>query len=451
MPLPTSGTYSLEIATLTTSTTKPQTQGPYNVTFITGGYIINGKKYIYSQVWGVEGSDKVIFKLSDGSYMLLADPNGNMSNVTIKYVSTTSPTTWVFSYNSQLLGESTLYQGNGNFVPHYEGAAPCFLAGTEILAGDRVVAVEDIRVGDEVDIFGHQTVRSRKVVWAGKSRMTAMPGRKAAQAGYPVCISRGAFAEDVPYRDMRVTAEHSFFFEGKLFPVRMLVNDRTIYYDRDCASYDYYHIELEEHSVIMADGALTESYLNTGHTTFPHKADARLDSWSDNAAFPLDTSREFVEAIFRRIEKRAETLGVALRGSEAGSTDERPTCVETSCGTIVMPLRRSGDRLIFQIPDSATEITLRSDSARPCDAIGPFVDDRRQLGLLVGELELYYSDSTRRVDLTTVASSLGGWYAGDAPETRWTNGAGQVLLPERSGSGTALLSVQILATGKNPG
>jgi len=450
MPLPTSGSYSLVVATITTSTTQPSLQGPHDVTFGAGTFTTSGKTYTYNKVWGVQGSDIVILRLSTGAYMLFSDPNGYTSGISLKYNSSTSPTTWTINYNNPMLENATLYEGNDNFIPHYESKPPCFLPGAEIRAGNKIIAIENIRIGDEIDVFGHDGVHSRKVVWVGKSHMTVKTGCRPSTAGYPICIVQGAIADNVPYRDMRVTPEHCMFFEGKFFPVRMLVNDRTIYYDRDYASYDYYHVELEQHSVIMADGTLTESYLSTGHASFSRNESNREKSWCHDAAFPLDTSRDFVEPIFRRLEKRAEVLGVAPQPSIIEKARETQTFIETSCGKVIMPLRRSGNRVVFQIPESVTELTLRSDSARPCDTIGAYVDDRRELGLLVGGLELYDADGTRQIDLATIDSMPCGWHSSESSETRWTDGAGQLSLPERSGSGAALLSVEILATGARP-
>lgn len=39
-----------------------------------------------------------------------------------------------------------------------------------------------------------------------------------------------------------------------------LVNDKTIYQDKECDDVEYYHLECENHSAIYANGVLTESY-----------------------------------------------------------------------------------------------------------------------------------------------------------------------------------------------
>lgn len=126
-------------------------------------------------------------------------------------------------------------------------------------------AVEDLSVGDEIIAYVDGVATPRRVIWAGQAHCTVRPGLPDDQAGYPVRILKDAIADGVPFKDMLITAEHCLFFDGKFVPARMLVNGRSIFFDKSITSYDYYHIETEEHSVIMADGMLTESYLDTGN------------------------------------------------------------------------------------------------------------------------------------------------------------------------------------------
>ncbi|GCD60847.1 hypothetical protein NBRC3280_3419 [Acetobacter pasteurianus NBRC 3280] len=129
------------------------------------------------------------------------------------------------------------------------------------------VAIENIQIGDEIITFdghsGGQTVRP--VVWVGKAHAIVRPGLPDDEAGYPVRVIKDAIADGVPYKDMLITSEHCLFFEGRFVPVRMLVNGSTIFYDKSITFYDYYHVETDQHSVIIADGMLTESYLDTGN------------------------------------------------------------------------------------------------------------------------------------------------------------------------------------------
>jgi hypothetical protein len=68
----------------------------------------------------------------------------------------------------------------------------------------------------------------------------------------------------MPLRDLWLSLDHAVFVDGVLIPVRYLVNDRTIaQQQRDEGT--YWHVELEQHDVILADGLPCESYLDTGN------------------------------------------------------------------------------------------------------------------------------------------------------------------------------------------
>ncbi len=53
------------------------------------------------------------------------------------------------------------------------------------------------------------------------------------------------------------------FVEGVLIPIRFLVNEQTIR-QIDMASVSYFHIELERHEAVLAEGLPVETYLETG-------------------------------------------------------------------------------------------------------------------------------------------------------------------------------------------
>ncbi|OUJ03295.1 Hint domain-containing protein [Acetobacter cibinongensis] len=141
-----------------------------------------------------------------------------------------------------------------------------FLASTLIQTAHGDVAVEDIRLGDSLMTWDWkiQSKRVSSVTWAGRKHMRANTALPDAEAGYPVRILKDALADGVPYKDLLVTPDHHLFFEDRFIPVRMLVNGRSIFYDYSLVAYDYFHVEAEKHSVIWSDGALNESYLDTG-------------------------------------------------------------------------------------------------------------------------------------------------------------------------------------------
>jgi hypothetical protein len=81
--------------------------------------------------------------------------------------------------------------------------------------------------------------------------------------GQPIRISRGAIAESVPCRDLIVSPEHGISFGGTLIPAKLLVNETTVG-PVALTEVTYYHVECERHSIILAEGAPLESFLDTG-------------------------------------------------------------------------------------------------------------------------------------------------------------------------------------------
>jgi hypothetical protein len=71
--------------------------------------------------------------------------------------------------------------------------------------------------------------------------------------------------DQYPNRDLYLSPAHSLFVDGVLIPVKHLVNDRSVVRadmdDREVI--EYFHIELETHEVIFAEGAPTETLLVT--------------------------------------------------------------------------------------------------------------------------------------------------------------------------------------------
>mgnify|MGYP001195369858 FL=1 len=338
--------------------------------------------------------------------------------------------------------------GNGGAI-----AEVCFLAGSLIKTASGLVAVEDLTVGDEIITYvdGIETVRC--VAWVGQAHCTVRQDLPLDQAGYPVRILKDAIADGVPFKDMLITAEHSLFFDGKFVPVRMLVNGRSIFYDTSITSYDYYHIETEDHSVIMADGMLTESYLDTGNrrlfrqnrriVSIPRN---RNLSWNEAVA-PLAVSRDVVEPLFRQIEARADDKSYPVQTEARPLTCERGLQLITDTGATIYPARTHGEHTTFMIPVGVQSVRIISNSSRPSDVIGPFVDDRRNLGILVGEIKMFESRATRTLTSHLRDEELVGWNNVEDGTMRWTTGDAVLPLGNRPMGVIALMSIQICAAG----
>ncbi|GBR44011.1 Hint domain-containing protein [Neokomagataea thailandica] len=331
----------------------------------------------------------------------------------------------------------------------------CFLAGASIETGSGFKLVEDIVIGDVVmayDPEGRHAV-GRAVQWVGQRQASVEVGLFDDEAGYPVRIAKNAIAPGVPRDDLLVTSEHCMLLDGVFVPVRMLVNGRTISYDRSIMSYQYYHIETENHTIIRANGALTESYLNTGnrhsfeqcgHVVSIGGSPAK--TWEHDAAAPLACAMERVEPLFRMLEVRADELGFAPVES-LSLTHDAGLMLRTDTGTTLDVLRRVEGSVFFRLPAGTAFVELLSRVSRPCDYVGPFCDDRRRLGVGVAAITLHGLDGKQ--DLTGYRTDVEvlGWHACEHSEVRWTSGAGRIDLPATMQEGIWALEVQIVASG----
>lgn len=443
--IPSSGQNILNFSTIDSSGNVSNTKNSVAVTFNDSTHFtINGKKYTYDFTWGDYGSKQIILGNTNGGYFLLTATDINISNYTYGNYSYGSPNHWQVNGND---GTSVSLAFNNR------GFDPCFLAGTEISVNGSFCKVEHLTVGDKVDALVNGKTEQKTVSWVGKSTCVVNPFLSADQAGYPVRILKDAIAKDVPFKDMLITPEHCLFLDGCFVPARMLVNGQSIFYDESFTQYDYYHIETEDHAIITADGVLTESYLDTGNRhkfrqsgTVLSIAPSRNLTW-DDAAASLNVSRDFVEPLFRKLNLRAEEKGVPSQTEAPIVTNYNDLHLQSDSGHKIYPLRMEKDRSVFMIPQGVETVHIVSNESRPCDVIGPFVDDRRTLGVLVGDIRIFESNDTRLITSHLDDENLEGWNGVESSSMRWTSGNAILSLGNRMPGTVAFLTLQILASG----
>jgi len=76
----------------------------------------------------------------------------------------------------------------------------------------------------------------------------------------------------VPRRDLWVSPNHALYLEGVLIEVRDLVNHVSIVQAERVAAIEYFHIELDGHDVIVAEGAAAESFIDDDSRSLFHNA-----------------------------------------------------------------------------------------------------------------------------------------------------------------------------------
>jgi hypothetical protein len=195
----------------------------------------------------------------------------------------------------------------------------CFAAGTRIATPDGPVAVEALRVGDHVmTVAGGAGSVARPVRWIGRRGIDLERHADRARAE-PIRIRKDAIAQGQPSRDLLVSPDHAVFLDDALIPARLLVNGGSITRETAARQVVYYHVELDSHDVLYAEGLPVESYLDTGgramfengggamrpHPDFGETAAA----WETRARAPLLTAPNAVRPVWRRLAERATRAG----------------------------------------------------------------------------------------------------------------------------------------------
>ena len=142
----------------------------------------------------------------------------------------------------------------------------CFLKGTKIRTAEGERKVEDLAVGDMLPtLFGGV----RPIQWVGRySYGKNNPAKPWANDAPLARIAHSALAPNVPHADLFVTSAHALFIDDVLVPAGDLINGITItrYAADEFDELEYYHIKLEGHDVIYAEGAACETLLTVSKT-----------------------------------------------------------------------------------------------------------------------------------------------------------------------------------------
>lgn len=225
------------------------------------------------------------------------------------------------SMNSQLLGAVSLGTAIGVVV--VPGPMGCFVAGTMILTVDGEKPVEALGEGEVLVTASGERV---PLVWLGRRTIDTAKAANRLQF-LPVRVKAGAFAENVPHRDLYVSADHAVLLDGVLVPAFKLINGGTVA-QVEVDKVTYFHVECERHVVLVANGTAAESYLEVGNRSFFSNAPGSVDLHPTLTiaerrlllAAPW-ANREQVAAIRQANVRRGEALGYVVRYSDEAAAD----------------------------------------------------------------------------------------------------------------------------------
>lgn len=291
-------------------------------------------------------------------------------------------------------------------------AAACFASGTRIRTRRGEVAVEALVVGDvTINPWGEHL----PVTWIGHRHVVTDRHPRPWDV-QPVRVVAGAFGPGRPVRDLVLSPDHAVFLDGLLIPIRHLVNGATIRQEA-VASVTYWHVELERHDVLLAEGMTCESYLDTGNRgAFANGGgavalhpDFARGVWESQACGTLVTEGAALVAARRAVLARAEALGHSLSAE--------PALEVIVDGRVVRPLI-SGRRWAVA---AGGVVRLRSRAWVPAH-VRPEEADTRRLGVAIGNPRL------DGVALPLDDPRFGAGWAAVEEGWRWTTGDGAIDL-----------------------
>lgn len=368
------------------------------------------------------------------------NPGFVRDNPSMFVLETSGGTSVLFSNSSLSTGQQV------NFTPQqgdFVAAPVCFVEGTLIATVRGDVAVEDIKAGDVVVTSSGE---QRPVRWVG--HQTAHCDRyPEPETGWPVRIRRGAFGSGRPYRDLVLSPGHSVCISvvGEiLIPAIALVNGTTVTQD-PIETVTYWHVELDSHDILVANGLPTESYLEMGNRAFFAEADVvalgaapdAVVSTHDDFCRPYRDEGLVVEAVRARLREYAEVQGWHLMTPEPWAD----AYLDVD-GQIVLPDVR-GLHARFVVPAEANNVWLVSPTSVPRHVVDS--QDGRALGLCVSGVSVVNGlDDPRKIALDDPLLCVG--FHNPSPGHRWTTA--RARLPSELWSGwTGPLFLRIALAG----
>ncbi|TGE02682.1 Hint domain-containing protein [Methylobacterium nonmethylotrophicum] len=329
----------------------------------------------------------------------------------------------------------------------YGAAPPCYATGTLIrtTAGD--VAVEHLGVGDAVVTASGE---ARPIRWIGRRTLDCSRHPRP-EAVWPVRVLANAFGPGLPARDLFLSPDHAVrvtVLDDVLIPVKHLLNDATVA-QVPVDQVTYWHVELDSHDILVAEGLPAESFLDTGvRAGFENGSEHMVlhPDFSpltlDDFCLPLVQDGPVVDAVRTRLIARAMALGWRLT-----SEDDLHVLAD---GVAIRP-ERDGALARFRLPAGARDMRLVSRSFVP-ERVRVGAGDGRRLGVPVRGVSVVDRHGVTRslpIGSDLLATGFSFVQDGGAGAWRWTTG--DAVLPAALWAGCEGVATLVVETAADQG
>ena len=207
-------------------------------------------------------------------------------------------------------------------------------------------------------------------------------------------------------------------------------------------------------AILLAEGLLAESYLDTGNRGFFANSESPLvlhPVLTDETDYPTREAgscapfvwdEASVRSVWQCLVDRSATIGLPV--------PQRVTTTDADMRLLadwrtVKPVFSDSDRVICVLPGGASEVRLVSRAQAPTEA-RPWLEDRRRLGARVKRIVLRGADELHEIPLDHPDLTRGWWgVERDGPVmSRWTDG--EAVLPLPAMRGTVMLEIHLAGT-----
>jgi hypothetical protein len=322
----------------------------------------------------------------------------------------------------------------------------CFAAGTRILTVRGEVAVDALRVGDLVATFSGAGAALKPVRWIGYRHvdLTAHPTPEKVR---PVRMIAGCLAPGLPHRDLVLSPGHALCIDDHLVDVEWLLNGVTVTQDMTVDAVTYYHIELDQHDLVLAEGVFSETYLDTGNRGQFVNAGAAIALHPDflphqdksvGACRPWLTGGPLLREIRARLIAAIEADGYRL-------TEQAD--LHLVSGGLPLRAERVGEGVVrFTLPSPAQECRLRSRVWIP-GGVDASNEDMRRLGVRIRALAAIGPAGRRAIALDDPALQTGFYGLERFGDDAWRWTTGDAMIPAVLLADAVALELEIVSTG----